>query len=95
MTGVHRNHDSRACGAQTVVTGNTSVFVNGRLVSVDGDPNTHDEGALIADCNHFFCHSTLVVDNFDNASADALCPATPVHCNPQAVTASDNVFVGV
>lgn len=44
MPGVHRNGDTRFCGASTVVEGQSSVYVNGRLASVDGDPNTHLEG---------------------------------------------------
>lgn len=44
MPGVHRNGDKRFCGASTIVEGQSTVFANGRLISVDGDPNTHGEG---------------------------------------------------
>jgi hypothetical protein len=44
MPGVHRHGDSRFCGAATVVVGQSTVYANGKLVSVDGDPNTHSEG---------------------------------------------------
>ena len=42
----HRHGDLRACGAITVVEGQSSVYVNGELWAVIGDPNTHDEGRL-------------------------------------------------
>lgn len=44
MPGVHRNGDSRKCGATTTVVGQSTYFVNGVLVSVDGDPCTHGSG---------------------------------------------------
>jgi hypothetical protein len=44
IPGVHRNGDKRFCGASTIVEGQSTVFANGRLISVDGDPNTHEEG---------------------------------------------------
>lgn len=47
MPKAHRNGDSRACGAKTVVTGQSTVFVNGKLWAVKDDPNTHSAGGLI------------------------------------------------
>ena len=95
MTGVHRHGDSRSCGATTVVTTNTTVFANGQLVSVNGNPNSHGAGNLSADCAHFYCHDTLVVDNGDSAAADNVCPTSGgAHCAPAASSASPNVFVG-
>lgn len=47
MPGNHRNGDSRFCGASTRVTGQSSVFVNGKLWAVDGDPNSHGAGNLV------------------------------------------------
>lgn len=41
MPGAHRNGDSRACGASTIVTGQSTVFVNGILWAVVGDKDTH------------------------------------------------------
>jgi uncharacterized Zn-binding protein involved in type VI secretion len=38
---VHRNGDSRACGASTTVTGQSTVYVNNKLVAVQNDPNSH------------------------------------------------------
>lgn len=47
---VHRHSDARIpdCGATTVVVNNSTVFVNGLLWAVEGDPNTHILGNLIA-----------------------------------------------
>ena len=91
---IHRHSDPRVCGATTVVTGNTSVFANDLLVSVNGDPNSHSAGALVAGCNHLYVHSALVVNNTpDGSAADALCPIPP-HCAPITAGGSTNVFVG-
>lgn len=48
MPGAHRHADARFCGATTTVVGQSSVSVNGRLWAVEGDPNTHGQGLLIA-----------------------------------------------
>lgn len=45
----HRHGDARACGATTVVVGQSTCYVNNKLWSVDGDPNTpHGAGNLDA-----------------------------------------------
>ena len=44
MPGVHRDEDARYCGASTEVEGQSTIFANGKLISVDGDPNSHEEG---------------------------------------------------
>lgn len=48
MPGSYRDSDTRFCGARTVVSGQSSVFVNSLLWDVDGDPNTHGDGLLIS-----------------------------------------------
>lgn len=49
MPGAHRHSDSRFCGAETIVTGQSSVRVNGLLWAVEGDYDTHcNQGNLIA-----------------------------------------------
>lgn len=49
MPKVHRDTDSRFCGASTIATGQSTVFVNGLLWAVEGDKDTHcNMGALIA-----------------------------------------------
>ncbi len=47
MPGAHRHGDTRFCTATTVVEGQSTVFVNGKLWAVQNDPNTHNEGRLI------------------------------------------------
>lgn len=41
MPGAHRHDDTRFCGATTIVTGQSTVRVNGRLWAVEGDRDTH------------------------------------------------------
>ena len=41
MPAVHRHGDARVCLATTIVSGLSTVYANGRLVSVNGDVNTH------------------------------------------------------
>jgi len=92
---VHRNTDSRSCGASTIVSGQSNVFVNNLLASVQGDGNTHGGGALGATVNDgtVFVNNKKLVLKGSNASPDALCPPLgPPHCNPTSVGASGDVF---
>ena len=41
MPSVHRNTDSRACGALTTVIGQSTVYVNNLLWAVEFDTDTH------------------------------------------------------
>lgn len=41
MPGAHLNGDLRKCGATTIVLNQSTVFVNGKLWSVEGDKDTH------------------------------------------------------
>ena len=76
---VHRNTDSRTCGATTLVSGQSTVFANNLLVSVNADPNSHSAGALVAGSNHVYAENTLVVNNSpDGSAADADVYATAV-----------------
>ena len=95
MPGVHRNGDQRGCGAANKVAGQSTVFVNGKLVSVDGDPNSHGGGNLKASNPNVYINGKLVVIQSNSASPDGLCPIPGgKHCNPHAVGASGNVFIG-
>ena len=94
MAEVHRNGDSRSCGASTVSGQGKNVFANGKLVSINGDPNSHGGGALSASVNQVFVGGTMIVDKGDSASADSLCPSGPSHCSPNATGGSPNVIVG-
>ena len=93
---VHRDGDSRTCGATTSVSGNSTVFANGVLISVDDDPNSHGGGALSAGSNNVFCEGSAVVNNSpDGAAADDLCPSLAgAHCSPATAGGSPDVFVG-
>lgn len=93
---VHRNTDLRKCGASTIVIGQSTVFANSLLVSVNGDPNTHGGGGLIAANNNVYVNNKLVVNDTPEAAApDALCPSLGGdHCAPVTAGGSDNVFVG-
>lgn len=49
MPGLHLDQMARFCGALTNVTGQSSFFVNNKLVAVEGDKNTHNNlGNLIS-----------------------------------------------
>ena len=92
---IHRDTDSRACGATTVVSGQGTVFANGLLVSVDADPNSHGAGALTAACNQVFVNGKMVVIVGNSAAPDSLCPPLGgAHCAPASSSGSGNVFVG-
>lgn len=92
---IHRDTDSRACGAKTTVTGQTTVFANGLLVSVNADPNDHGAGNLIAACNKVYVNRKLVVIVGNSASPDDLCkPVGGAHCAPSSTGGSGNVDVG-
>ena len=93
--GAHRNTDSRACGATTVTAQAKNVYVNGLLWSINGDPNSHGDGNLIAATKNVFIGGIAVVNIGDSAAADDLCiPLGGSHCAPTATGGSTNVFVG-
>jgi hypothetical protein len=94
-TAVHRDTDSRACGATTTVKGQGNVYVNSLLASVQGDPNSHSGGELSASVNDgtVYINNLKVVLKGSSASPDSACaPAGPPHCNPFSVGASTTVF---
>lgn len=62
MPGAHRNGDLRKCGASNIVQGQSTVFVNGRLWSVDNDPNSHGAGHNKPVTGHtVFCEGKEVI----------------------------------
>jgi hypothetical protein len=92
---IHRNTDSRTCGAATVVSGQSTVFANSKLVSVNADPNSHGGGSLNARCNQVFVNSKMVVIVGNSAAPDSLCPPLGgAHCAPASSSGSGNVYVG-
>lgn len=96
MAASHRNGDARACGAATIVSGQSTVFVNSQLWSVNGDPNSHGGGGLIpGGAPTVFVNSLGVIVVGDSAGPDALCiPVGGLHCAPSAVSGSGDVFAG-
>ena len=85
---IHRNTDKRSCNAQTVVIGQSTVFINGLLASVEGDPNTHKKGELLATMNDgsIFINNKKVVMKGSESKPDLL------HLKSKAVGASSNVY---
>ena len=96
MSAVHRLTDLRICGAVTIVIGQSSVYANNLLIAVNGDPNSHGAGNLIAGSRNVFINNLAVVNNTpDLAIPDGLCiPIGGPHCAPITATGSPNVFVG-
>lgn len=73
MPGAHRDSDKRFCGARTVVSGQSTVFVNSLLWAVDGDPNTHGGGLLVAKYgkkNIYINKKLIIVAVGDEATPD-------------------------
>lgn len=85
----HRHGDARTCGAATVVTGQSTVFTNGRLASVDGDPNTHGDGQLIARSKNVYINGKLRVIVTNDAVPDDF-----QHPDPAAASGSPDVYLG-
>lgn len=95
MTNVHRDTDSRTCGAATIVAGQSTVYCNNLLISVDGDPNSHGGGSLSASVNQVYINNIMIVEVGDSAAPDALCPPIGgAHCGPASASGSPDVFVG-
>lgn len=86
---IHRDGDSRTCGASTIVVGQDDVFANEKLISVDKDPDSHGAGNLNAQTRQVFINGKMVVNVGDSAVPDRR-----NHPNPAAASGSDNVFVG-
>jgi len=89
---IHRNSDSRSCGATTIVIGQSTVFVNGLLASVKGDPNSHSDGKLLATINDgtvFINNKKLVLKGSDAVPDKKI---GVEHQDPKSVGASPNVF---
>lgn len=96
---VHRQDDSRACGAKTRATVN-NVRVNNKFISTEGDTNTHGGGALRATETSGRTRAggkPIIILN-DPASPDRLFRVIGHeghgHGNPSATGASNNVRAG-
>lgn len=91
---IHRDGDLRICGATTMVTHQASVYLNGRLVAVEGDECTHGNGALISTSNtEFYVEGKKVIVVGDYAFPDTLCYVVGgLHCAPIPITGSEDAF---
>lgn len=65
------------------------------LWAVEGDPNTHGGGDLIAaNPRTVFVENIEVIEHQDPANPDSLCiPVGGPHCNPATADGSSTVFV--
>jgi uncharacterized Zn-binding protein involved in type VI secretion len=87
MAAVHRHGDARTCGATTVVSGQSSVFVNDQLWAVEDDQNTHNNGELIATTGFSVqINGIRVIVVGDQAQPDGI-----PHANPSASSGSGDV----
>jgi uncharacterized Zn-binding protein involved in type VI secretion len=92
MPAVHCETHTRACGATTIVTGQSTVRSNNLLWSVQGDPNTDGNGGLIASGSTVRINNIPIIVIGDSANPDDLCiPLGGPHCNPSAASGSSNV----
>jgi len=98
MAIAHRNGDSRACGATTIVVGQNFVTIDGQLWSVNGDPNSHGDGQLINSQSYVTIGGIPVILVGDQAAPDDLSPdildggVTP-HDDPYASSGDSLVSV--
>src|SRR5262245_40600039 len=94
MPPAHRKDDARTCGATTVVVGQSNTFVDGKLWAVDGDPNSHGAGDLIASHSGVFIDGIKVITHSpDPAAPDNLCiPLNFQHCTPSTAQGSPDTF---
>lgn len=95
MTAIHRDGDSRDCGAKTIASGQSTVFAGGKLISVDGDGNTDGGGALTTSHGSITINGKGIIVVGDSAAPDALCPIPGGdHCAPNAKSGFGTVTVG-
>jgi hypothetical protein len=96
MPPAHRHGEARACGATTIVVGQSSVYVDGRLWAVEGDINSDGDGQLIASVSTVLIEGKKVIVHAPDAAApDDLCiPIGGPHCEPMTAEGSGATFAG-
>jgi uncharacterized Zn-binding protein involved in type VI secretion len=94
MPAAHRQGDTRVCGAATIVVGQGTTYVDGRLWAVKDDINTDGDGQLIPTGSSVFIQGKLVIVNTpDHAQMDDLCiPIGAPHCDPMTAAGSGATF---
>lgn len=93
--GAHRDGDLRSCGAVTIVTNQSTVFVNNKLWAVKGDRNNHINGALKNTTGDSILieNKEVIVHGPDQADPDNLCPISGgKHCNPETAQGSGDTL---
>lgn len=94
MAFCHRALDTRSCGASTVVVGQNFLLVNGKLWSVNGDPNSHGAGNLVTSHPWITINGLGIIVAGDAAAPDSLCPPLGgAHCAPSAVGFDNTINV--
>lgn len=92
LSNIHRQDDLRACGATTIVTGQSTVSIGGKLIAVEGDKNTDGAGDLIASGSTITISGKKIIVQGDSASPDSKCLTLHgAHCAPSATTGSATV----
>lgn len=94
MPQAHRHTDSRFCNATTIVSGQSSVYVNNKLWAVEGDQDTHTDGALIAayaPMNTYIENKLIIVAPGDSANPDYNDPRHPTPLS-RPKTGSTNTY---
>lgn len=96
MPPAHRHGDARTCGATTVVIGQSTTYVDGRLWAVEGDVNTDGDGQLIPSVAGVLIEGKRVIVHApDDAVPDDLClPVGGAHCEPMTAEGSSDTFAG-
>jgi hypothetical protein len=94
MPAAHSHGDARTCGATTVVIGNSTTYVDGKLWAVQGDINTDDNGQLIPSGSTVYVQGKLVIVHApDDAEPDEQClPLGGEHCEPKTAEGSGATF---
>ena len=91
MPGAHRQDDTRFCGALTVVTNQSTVTVEDKLWSVEGDQNSHTGGnlrAVYGDKNVYIEDKLVIVSQGDEALPDSIHPEPDTWPNSSSGTVS-------
>ncbi len=92
MSAVHRDTDARNCGAHTTVIGQTNVYVNGKLASVEGDPETHGRGNLRSiSAGTVFINGKKAIVISDTATSDNA-DHSPPETDPTVGSPNTNIY---
>ena len=96
MPGAHRNGDKRSDSTQskTIVTGQSTVYVNGQLWAVENDQESDGAGHLQSKSpgTIFINGKKVIVAQMDDAGPDPLCSLLGgEHCHPHPNDGSSDV----